>query len=214
MTGKGYKSDTVNRCSTFHKQTIYYYRVTTYNYRTITGLYHRTKAITTRMLPAIDSKEQKAFEKRDQELAKLAEKVGPLFKKWNEEKAKIKDFKKWNLSKELLETQNKLRKLARGNEELVYGRTKQILEWPDKKSADPELFYNGNHDKYMFNRTKDWFTKTMEFNVHEVAYSFANTWDMAELNATILVPKRLKVNDPVAVMFFLHGGGFVSKPQL
>jgi hypothetical protein len=92
----------------------------------------------------------------------------------------------------------------------------QLLHWPrteklekdGKPYTDSQGFYNKNWEE-RFSRTTDWFGE-MGFSKYETPYTFSDNWDRAYINATILVPKNLESGDKVPVMWFIHGGGFVS----
>jgi hypothetical protein len=75
---------------------------------------------------ALAPEEQKTFKKRDQKPTKLKEDIKPLLKKWKEEKVNIKDFKNYDLPKELLNIQVALQKLTKANKELVYRPTRKL----------------------------------------------------------------------------------------
>jgi hypothetical protein len=105
-----------------------------------------------------------------------------------------------------------MRKLYANEKTEVEARRNELLAWPSEDKANPDLFYNGTQDKVMFNRSKDWFEKTMGFTKLQTSYTYVNTWDKSFIKVTFYVPKTLDVNKPVSVMWFLHGGGFVRTP--
>jgi hypothetical protein len=92
----------------------------------------------------------------------------------------------------------------------------QLLHWPRTKQLekdgvpykDAQGFYDKNWEE-RFSRTTQWFGE-MGFSKHETPYTFTDNWDKAYINATFLIPENLKSGDKVPVMWFFHGGGFVS----
>jgi hypothetical protein len=146
---------------------------------------------------------------RDDVLKRIAKEVMQLqeeYGKRTEGKTAITDkcrnFPAWDIVGEL-------RALANKNRDNFESRLDALLTWPVPAVADPDLFYNGKHDKIVFNRKKDWFT-TMVFKKFETPYTFTDRWDKKEMKATFLVPTNLSPKDPTSVMWFFHGGGFVS----
>lgn len=118
-----------------------------------------------------------------------------------------------NFSQKSWKIVNEMRELAanKANSEVIEGRRDELLEWPSKRCSDPTLFYDGMADKITFNRNKDWF-KTMGLKQYDTPYTFTDRWDKKEIKATFLVPDNIGPNDKPGVMWFMHGGGFVSPP--
>lgn len=118
---------------------------------------------------------------------------------------------KWQWPKAALETVRELQNLAAsGWYDRVSQELNDLLEWPAKQWADPELFIGGKRGFETFNRGKDWFSE-MKFNRVQTIYTFSNRWDHAKIRATFLVPKDLDKKREVGFMFFFHGGGYVRE---
>lgn len=92
------------------------------------------------------------------------------------------------------------------------GRLEKLLRLPNRSGKtvnDAELFYEGHYDEVLFNRTKHWF-KEMGFEKRTSPYSYADNWDKQYIEATYLIPDNIEQDQVVPIMWFFHGGGFVS----
>jgi hypothetical protein len=119
---------------------------------------------------------------------------------------------KWDWPSEAIEIVRDARTDATNNKELLTKDLNEILEWPTPALPGEDYFYNAEGPNGMFDRNKDWFEEE-GFNAHETTYTFSDTWDKAEIKATILVPKNLSTRHKAPVMWFFHGGGFVNLPS-
>ena len=99
---------------------------------------------------------------------------------------------------------------AKKHRDLVSGRLTRLLEWPTKKEADGNLFYEADPPNNIFNRSKEWFSE-QGFHSFETQYSFSDGWDKQSLTVAIYVPQQLPDDQMSPVMWMFHGGGFVSK---
>lgn len=115
---------------------------------------------------------------------------------------------KWNWPESALAKVEELRKIARENTKLIRGDLDKLLNWPDERSSDPELFYGGKHDTFI--RDTTWFAD-MGFARHETMYTFTDTWDCAPVHATFLVPDNIQAGKKVPIVWFFHGGGLVRR---
>lgn len=161
----------------------------------------------------LNSKTIMSTDPRENKLKEISEQVSKLQNEYLKEtggKTTIVD-KCRNFSQKSWEIVNEMRELAanKSNSEIVEGKRDELLEWPSKRSSDPTLFYDGKHDKVLFPRNKNWF-KTMGFTKYDTPYTFTDRWDKKEIKATFLVPNNIGPNDNPGVMWFMHGGGFVS----
>ncbi|KAF1846345.1 alpha/beta-hydrolase [Cucurbitaria berberidis CBS 394.84] len=100
-----------------------------------------------------------------------------------------------------------MRKLGEDNSNFVREKLDPLLTWPDKDSSNPKGFYE---DKPPFDRTVEWFGKVMGFDKYQTPYTFTDSWDKVEIMATFLVPKDLQPGDNCPIMWYFHGGGFVT----
>ena len=117
---------------------------------------------------------------------------------------------KWEWPEEVMAIVHQMRKLGEDNIDEVRETLDPLFAWPNKESANPEKFYNSEPP---FDRTHDWFEK-MGFSKYQTPYTFTANWDAAEVLATFLVPNNLEPGDKCPVVWFFHGGGFVSAPNV
>jgi hypothetical protein len=160
----------------------------------------------------MDYKNPEWITRRESAFQALATKVTPLLKNWNQIVNTHPAKGAWELPKEAHTIRNDLQKLAKESEGLVYKPLRDLQNWlePDKNElAHPDRFYDGIQDKVMFNRTHKWL-EDMGFKKYETPYTYSHTWDKQEINVTFLVPKDLPKDEETPVMWFIHGGGFVS----
>ncbi|KAI4672380.1 uncharacterized protein J4E78_000881 [Alternaria triticimaculans] len=98
---------------------------------------------------------------------------------------------------------------AKKHRDLVSGRLTRLLEWPTKKEADGNLFYEADPPNNIFNRSKEWFSE-QGFHSFETQYSFSDGWDKQSLTVAIYVPQQLPDDQMSPVMWMFHGGGFCT----
>jgi hypothetical protein len=159
----------------------------------------------------MDYKNPEWITRRESALQALATKVTPLLEKWNKIVNTHTAKGAWELPKEAHAIRDELQKLAKESEDLIYKPLRDLQNWmePEKNElAHPDRFYNGIHDKVMFNRSHKWF-EDMGFKKYETPYTYSHRWDKQEINVTFLVPKGLAPDAETPVMWFIHGGGFV-----
>ncbi|CAO2649949.1 Nn.00g012410.m01.CDS01 [Neocucurbitaria sp. VM-36] len=114
---------------------------------------------------------------------------------------------KWKWPAEAKAVVERMRQYGKYHNSELRKELDQLLEWPDKESADPKGFYGKDPP---FDRKEDWFENVMGFNKYETCYTFTDRWDKAEIMATFLVPNDLKSGDQCAIIWYFHGGGFCT----
>jgi hypothetical protein len=119
---------------------------------------------------------------------------------------------KWKYPLQILE---EVQDTARGINDIVSKDLDKLLHWPRHSTKlgistipDSRLFYEGNHEA-RFSRTDNWFN-AMGFTKYETPYTFSDSWDRQYIQATYLVPNNLMDSDKIPVVWYFHGGGFVS----
>jgi hypothetical protein len=115
----------------------------------------------------------------------------------------------WNWPLELLEP---IRERTEKINPLVRKKLDKLVEYPDKRSANPNLFYNGNFSE-QFRRKTTWFSE-MGFMKYETTYTVATTPDRQCISVMFLVPDNLKAGDTPPIKWYFHGGGYVSRWQM
>jgi len=91
--------------------------------------------------------------------------------------------------------------------ELLY----ELMEWPDAKHSHEDGFYEGSHNVApAFKRPKDWFER-QGFTKYKTTYTYANSWDKLPLTVAFYVPNTVQKGKNSPIMWFFHGGGFVSR---
>ncbi|KAH7339227.1 Alpha/Beta hydrolase protein [Pyrenochaeta sp. MPI-SDFR-AT-0127] len=153
---------------------------------------------------------------RTQKLEKI-EDLSLEVKKHEKELEKILEAEqerpKWNWSSKAMTVVNRLRQLANDNTSIVRQDLDNLLKWPDKTFADPKGFYGAKKGFEIFNRNEDWF-EVMGFTRHETQYTFSNAWDKREVGVTFLIPDTIETGTKIPIMWYFHGGGFVSESEL
>lgn len=91
----------------------------------------------------------------------------------------------------------------------------KAMQFPDAKRSHPEGFYAGPHNiEPNFKRQKDGWLEKQGYKIHETTYTYTNTWDKVALTAAFYVPNNLETGDKAPIMWFFHGGGYVSIPRI
>lgn len=116
---------------------------------------------------------------------------------------------KWRYPEEAVKLIIEAQSAASENQELLTSDIKEVLRWPSPDHTHEEHYYEAKGPDSMFNRTKNWFAEE-GFDEFETMYSFSDRWDKEKLTVKILVPKELPKGQNAPVMWFFHGGGFVS----
>jgi acetyl esterase/lipase len=91
----------------------------------------------------------------------------------------------------------------------------KAMEFPDAKSSNPEGFYAGaiNTDAKLTRPKEGWFKK-QGYIMHKTTYTYGNRWDGAPMTAAFYAPNSLQSGDAAPIIWFFHGGSYVSKaPQ-
>jgi hypothetical protein len=109
------------------------------------------------------------------------------------------------LLKPIWEVTKKLDSLVRENLD-------KLFKYPDERSANPNLFYNGDFSE-QFRRKTTWFSE-MGFMEYETTYTVATTPDRQCISVMFLVPDNLKAGDTPPIKWYFHGGGYVSRWQM
>lgn len=149
---------------------------------------------------SMDDEHDSLMRQLEEAEARLKANTEPGSAKWKWPKADVK----------------KVQDLAAKVDAIVSKDLDNLLHWPreppfphKEKHHDHELFYAGNFET-RFNREKGWFG-TMRFKKLETPYTIADNWDRKHILATFLVPNNIVSDEKVPVMWFIHGGGFVSE---
>jgi hypothetical protein len=121
-----------------------------------------------------------------------------------------KDVAKWDYPAQAIQVIEEARREASEYHELLSRDLTAALEWPTPEMADENYFYQAKEANSIFNRNKNWFAEE-GFHDYETAYTFSNRWDKQEVTTIILVPKGLPQGHKAPVMWYFHGGGFVSE---
>jgi hypothetical protein len=117
---------------------------------------------------------------------------------------------KWKYPEDAMEIIKEAQAAAKVHSGLVNTKLTELLEWPSKEKAREDFFYEATGPNNMFNRNQKWFD-TQGFEKFNTQYSFSDRWDKQPLNVTIYVPKSREPKHKSPVMWFFHGGGFVSR---
>ena len=117
---------------------------------------------------------------------------------------------KWKWPAEAKAVLKQMRELSKNRNSLLRRYLDPLLVWPDNESVDPKGFYGKDAP---FDRKEDWFESVVGFNKYETCYTFTDRWDKLEMMTTILVPNDLESGDQCPVIWYFHGGGFVSVLQ-
>jgi hypothetical protein len=91
----------------------------------------------------------------------------------------------------------------------------EAIEFPDAKSSHPEGFYPGasNIDKAFTRPKLGWF-ENHGYKMHKTTYTYGNRWDRVPITAAFYVPKNLEAGDEAPIIWFFHGGGYVSQSTM
>jgi predicted peptidase len=143
----------------------------------------------------------------------VTDELNALIKKLHEASVKLKQeqpyLPKWKHSQDNVQ---EVQEFAREIITVTSSKLEKLLRPPGKSVqivADADLFYEGRHDKVLFPRTKDWFEE-MGFKRYNAPYTYADNWDKQYIYATYLIPDTIEKDQKVPLMWFFHGGGFVS----
>jgi hypothetical protein len=89
-----------------------------------------------------------------------------------------------------------------------------LMSWPNKDSADPKAFYQEGKHTLIGNRSMKAWYESQGYKKYTTTYTYAAGPDRRELTAAFYIPINLKSNTEVPIMWFFHGGGFVSNQDI
>jgi hypothetical protein len=85
-----------------------------------------------------------------------------------------------------------------------------LMGWPTKEDTDPKAFYAGGQNALPGKRPVEGWFESQGYEKHKTTYTYAAGPDKCELTAAFYIPLNLESNTEVPIMWFFHGGGFVS----
>jgi hypothetical protein len=85
-----------------------------------------------------------------------------------------------------------------------------LMIWPSKELSHPKAFFTGTHNRVAgFQRKETWLDE-LKWSKYTTTYTYANAWDKLPLSVAFYVPDTLCAGDKAPIMWFFHGGGYVS----
>jgi acetyl esterase/lipase len=108
-----------------------------------------------------------------------------------------------------LEVMAEIHGVAKEITKVVGQKLYKAMEFPTDKFSDPELFYDKNFNKD-FARIKTKWLGTQGYRMHKTTYTYTNTWDRVPITAAFYIPDNLQPRDKSQIIWYFHGGGYVS----
>lgn len=94
--------------------------------------------------------------------------------------------------------------------EIVVKPLYDTMDFPSAAKCDPGRFFTDHADcPPNFTRKKDWLEKK-GYKMHRTTYMYSKRWDKVPIKAAFFIPQNLKSKDKVPIMWYFHGGGYVS----
>jgi acetyl esterase/lipase len=98
--------------------------------------------------------------------------------------------------------------------EIVAKDLRKAMQWPSATHSHPEGFYAGDKNiNPTFTRPKTGWLKKQGYSLHKTTYTYGNRWDRVPMTAAFYIPDNLQAGDDVPIMWYFHGGGYVSNSQ-
>lgn len=117
--------------------------------------------------------------------------------------------RKWNWPPEALKIVKEAQVDKTNVEELLTRDLVELYTWPSKELARDDVLIEGKGAFVTFNRKRTWI-EDLGFYKFQTDYTFSDNWDKERMVVTFFVPKGLPAGYKAPVMWFFHGGGFVS----
>ena len=117
--------------------------------------------------------------------------------------------RKWKWPENALEIVKNAREDKTLIEKLITRDLEDIYTWPTKELARDDVLIEGKGAFLTFNRKKTWL-QDQGFHKLQTHYTFSDNWDKERISVSIFVPTEMPPGHKAPVMWFFHGGGFVS----